>query len=478
MFKSMRMQLTLWYTAVLAVVLMVFSLVTYSYLAGLTRARSDRSLADTAKLFAANFGPELKDHDQSGESVAVEIAREFRFTNRGVAIYDRANQAVATSDFPAAGLAGLALEGTDDAIRNLLGSATRDGEAYATLRAGGRRVRAFAIPVYGGGQEFVVMVAESLYEQEEALEQARHAFYVAIPLALGIAAFGGYFLARRSLSPVVAMGERASQIGSDNLHERLPVSNASEELGRLAFIFNDLLSRLENAFVQQRRFMADASHELRTPIAIVRGESEVALAQENRSAGEYRESLAVVHDEGKRLTRIVDDLFILARADAGQYPLQLADFYLDEAVSDCARAMRSLASTNGLDLSYQIRTGEALFRGDEALIRRMIINLVDNAVKYTPRDGRVSLTLTSGRDEFVITVMDSGRGIPPGASPHIFERFFRGDKAHTSIAAENGSGAGLGLSIARWIAEMHGGTLTLSETGPSGSVFVVSLPHQ
>jgi heavy metal sensor kinase len=353
-------------------------------------------------------------------------------------------------------------------------TAARSGHAYATVPGQSEAIRVFAMPVMSHGRIYTVVIAQSLHEQINALRQVRRAFDIAVPLALLATSLGGYFLARKSLAPVVAMGDRAARIGAANLHERLPEPDARNELGRLAHIFNELLARLDLSFEQQRRFMADASHELRTPVAIVCGESEVALSQADRSPADYRESLAILHDQGRRLSRIVEDLFMLARADAGQYPPEITKLYLDETVSECVRAVRSLAAQHALELHYQHTGEELLFRGDEGLLRRMILNLLDNAIKYTLAGGRVRVDVARTEARYTIRVADTGRGIPAAAQPYIFERFYRVDQARTHNG--NMDGAGLGLSIAAWIAELHGGRISLDRSDEQGSTFVISLP--
>ncbi|PYX62792.1 MAG: two-component sensor histidine kinase, partial [Acidobacteria bacterium] len=279
-----------------------------------------------------------------------------------------------------------------------------------------------------------------------------------IPIALLLASVGGYFLARKSLAPVVAMSTQAGRIGAANLHERLAVQNDRDEMGHLAQSFNSLLDRLSQSFERQQRFMADASHELRTPVAILRGESEVALSQQARSLEEYRESLGVLHHEAERLTHIVEDLFTLTRADAGQYPLQPGDFYLDELVAECVHSARTLALAKKISLNFK-EAPESPIRADESLLRRMILNLLDNAIKYTSEGGRVTVTCGRTAHEYVC----------------IFERFFRADKAR-SRAENDGGGAGLGLSISRWIAEAHHGRLELTRSDSAGSTFTAYLP--
>jgi len=274
------------------------------------------------------------------------------------------------------------------------------------------------------------------------------------------------------------MASKARTIGAANLHDRLAISNQRDELGQLAISFNDLLDRLEDSFERQRRFIADASHELRTPVAILRGEAEVTISRPERSSAEYRESLTVLRDESQRLAHIIEDLFTLTRADAGQYPITPRDFYLDELASDVLRHARSLALAKEITLSPSIEP-ELLFHGDEALIRRLLLNLLENAIKYTSHGGKVTLECKKQSAHYVVSITDSGPGISPELQSRIFERFFRADKARSRSETDSG-GAGLGLSIARWIAEAHHGQLELARSDTSGTTFTVTLPapHQ
>ena len=478
MLESIRVRLTLWYTGVLALVLVTFAFATYHYLARAARARTDQSLADTAASLSSNFAAESNDEEQSGEDAAAEVTHNFQFGDRQALIFDEAGRLVVSSSAPVS-VGGKFFFPEAEALSASLGglvvTAARSGRAYATIPGLREGVRIFAATVENRGRPYTIAVALSLHEQAEALEQARRAFYTAVPLALLVASLGGYFIARRSLAPVVAMGDMAARIGASNLNERLPEAGERNELGRLARIFNELLARLDASFEQQRRFMADASHELRTPVAIVCGESEVALSQNERSPEEYRESLAILHDEGRRLTRIVEDLFMLARADAGQYQPDFTNLYLDETVHDCVRAVRSLAARRRIELQFQHAGDELPLRGDEGLIRRMLLNLLDNAIKYTPQGGRVSVEIGRDGAGYTVRVADTGEGIPADAQPHIFERFYRVDKAR-GRTGEAGGGAGLGLSIATLIAELHGGRVVLERSNARGSSFVISLP--
>jgi signal transduction histidine kinase len=213
---------------------------------------------------------------------------------------------------------------------------------------------------------------------------------------------------------------------------------------------------------------------LRTPVAILRGEAEVALSKQARSLDEYRESLSVLHQEAERLTHIVEDLFTLTRADAGQYPLQPRDFYLEELVTECVHSARTLALAKKISLTFE-GAAESPIHADESLLRRMILNLLDNAIKYTPEGGRVTVTCCRQDGEYILSITDTGTGIPAELQPRIFERFFRADEAR-SRSQSDGGGAGLGLAISRWIAEAHQGRLELTRSDSKGSTFTASLP--
>jgi signal transduction histidine kinase len=260
-------------------------------------------------------------------------------------------------------------------------------------------------------------------------------------LALAVITAGGWYLAQRSLAPAVAMSRR-----------------------------------LEASVRQQKQFMADASHELRTPISVARTAAEVTLESERRSEADYREALDVIRGQMSRLSRIVQDMFTLAQADAGVYPLQNSLFYFDELLRECVKAASVLGSRRGVTIQMT-PCPEAPCHGDESLVRQLVMILLDNAVKYTPEAGRVLVSLQRQGSEYRLSVTDSGPGIPPEARAHVFERFYRVDKARSRASAvHGGSGAGLGLAIGKWIAAAHQGRLELTRSGPEGTVFTASLP--
>jgi heavy metal sensor kinase len=480
MLDSVRVRLTLWYTAVLTLVLIVLSLITYFIFWRSTLQRTDVNLSELSEAFLTTLDAEVK--DQSGPDslkLAGQVAiTEHRFRDHVFAIFDESGRIVVSSQDvpPAAAAAGSSAAGalSSPSFQRFLVASSRTERLFGNVKGGEDGYRGFARRFSSDGKTYILVILQSLHPQEEMLEEVTSTFAWVIPIAIMLASVGGYFLARKSLAPVVAMSRQAGRIGAANLHERLVVQNDRDELGHLARSFNSLLDRLSQSFERQRRFMADASHELRTPVAILRGEAEVALSQQARSPEEYRESLGILHHEAERLTHIVEDLFTLTRADAGQYPLQPRDFYLDELVGECVHSARTLALAKKISLNFQ-GASESPIHADESLLRRMILNLLDNAIKYTAEGGHVTVACGRAGEEYTLSIMDTGGGIPTDLQPRIFERFFRADKAR-SRAENDGGGAGLGLSISRWIAEAHHGRLELTRSDSLGSTFTAYLP--
>jgi two-component system OmpR family sensor kinase len=477
MLDSVRVRLTLWYTGLLALFLVLLSLITYFIFWRSTLQRTDINLAELSEAFLSTVQAEMLDNHgpDAVKLAAQEAIVEHRFRDHVFAVLDPKGRVLTSSqespnEQVPAGLLSSA------AFQELLANSASAERAILNMKGGRSGYRALVRKFPLKGQTYTLVILQSLHAQDEMLEEVRQTFAWVIPIAIFLASIGGYFLARKSLAPVVAMSSQAGRIGAENLHERLPIQNAKDELGGLAAAFNALLERVDQSFERQRRFMSDASHELRTPAAILRGESEVALSRTERPAEEYRESLAVLHAEAQRLTQIVEDLFTLTRADAGQYPLSPKDFYVDELVTDCTHAARSLAAAKRITLTCEVPE-DLPIRADEALLRRMILNLLDNAIKYTPAGGRVAVSCQRSGHEYALKVTDSGPGIPGDLHQRVFERFFRADKARTR-AENDGGGAGLGLSIARWIAEAHQGRLLLERSDSSGSTFTALLPAQ
>jgi signal transduction histidine kinase len=319
-----------------------------------------------------------------------------------------------------------------------------------------------------GGSTVNLVIAAPLADVRREQREVREAMLVGIPIVLILAAAGGLWLATVGLRPLADMARQATDLPASG-GASLGGDERSDEIGQLARAFNGLLARLRAVLQTQRTFMADASHELRTPVSVIRAAADVALSREHRAESEYRGTLAIIDSEARRLSRLVADMLVLARADAGGYPLRPVDLYLDEIVSECRRAVEVVAAERGVTIEAG-RPPEVPFRGDEDLLRQLVLNVLQNAVQHTPAGGVVSIEMTRSGSGICIRVADSGPGIPAADRDRIFDRFVQLD------AARRGGGAGLGLPIARWIAEAHRGTLVLEESGPQGSRFCVNLP--
>jgi len=264
------------------------------------------------------------------------------------------------------------------------------------------------------------------------------------------------------------MARQAVQIpltGSEDLGH----SDRGDELGQLAHAFNGLVARLRAALQTQQQFMADASHELRTPVSVIRTAADVALSRLHRDEADYRETLGIVGGQARHLSRLVEDLLVLARADAGGYPLRVVELYLDDVVADCRRVVEMLAAERGVTAHFALAP-EIPFLGDEDLLRQLVLNVLQNAIQHTPAGGSVAVDLSEGPSTVSIRVTDTGPGIAPADQMRIFDRFVQLDPARRT------GGTGLGLPIAKWIAEAHGGTLVLETSGQGGSTFRVSFP--
>jgi heavy metal sensor kinase len=439
--------------------LIAFALLVYYAAASIFYQRQDESLRSTARTVASAYVEEFAEK-QSLEKAGQVVLAELVFPNRYVQVTDLDGRAIAATKN---------LFGTPVSIPpSALNQARQQGLSFANVNG----LRVAVVPLSSDRPLGFATVAEPLSVVEEGLSRLRRNFLAGVPLILLLASAGGYFLARKSLASIASMNLQTQRITAERLSSRLDVTNPRDELGQLATTINDLLTRLETSFKEQQRFIADASHELRTPLAVLRGETEVAL-EKPRTTGEYQESLELIKDEAERLSRIVEDLFILARQPIDTpAALMKEPLSLNDAVSDCARAARVLAIRKGVQLKSEDDSSAIVLNGDEELLKRMILNLLDNAVKYTPEGGQVSISLARQNGHAQITVRDSGIGILPVDQPHVFDRFYRVDKARSRALG----GAGLGLSIVRWIVDAHEGKIEVESTPGKGSAFTVELP--
>lgn len=476
--SSLRLRLTLWYTVLLAVPLIVFAITCYVVFARALLERTDRFIGDALTAFSRELVVERR-IASTVEAAMRTTVDEVRFHDLSIAILDSARRVVAATSFPDddGGVDRRPSSRVEQQVLAALGAHDVALPIAMRVSTGLGTYRVISRPLTVRGRLFGLTGTYTLADIEGVLQRIREIFVIAIPLLILFAATGGYFLAKRSLAPVSAMTARAAAVSVANLHERLPVGGGDELVG-LARVVNDLLDRLEKSFEQQRRFMADASHELRTPTAILRTEADLTLSRAHRDEDEYRSSMTIMRDATRRLTRIVDDLFLLARADSGHLVPQREPLYLEEVMHDATSGVRRMAEQRHVHVALG-RVVEAPFLGDADLLGRLLLNLLDNAIKHAPEESTVDVGMTAANGHYEISVADAGPGIPPEARDRVFERFFRLDAGRSrSESTEHSatSGAGLGLAIARRIAEMHGGTLDLAESRPGRTAFRVRLP--
>jgi len=462
---SIRGRLTLWYVTALAIVLLLVSGLIYVLLGQALANRIDNDLRTVITIAATSLANDLaegQDNDDAARSTAAELSADGQmlvvFDDRGQWLGEAGREEDLRISLPP-----LAEIPSD---LPLIYTVSEVDEIDDRHRLAVRRLFVSDAKV-----PFIVMAGYSLDDYDAELSSLAEILMTVVPLTLLVAGIGGWFLARQSLAPVIAMAEQARRIGVSDVHGRLPVANPRDELGQLAETFNELLGRLGVALVQQRQFMADASHELRTPVATARTAADVALQRPHRAEDEYRETLTIIEQQTTRLSHIVDDMFLLARADAGNFPVRKTPLYLDELVDEVVRAARVLAGPRQVEIHLETPPGLAM-TGDEELIRRMVGNVLGNAVRYSPAGSAVQVRVLDFPGRFEIAVHDAGPGIPLSAQPHVFERFYRADTARSHA---NLSGAGLGLPLARWIARAHGGDVTLLRSSDQGTTFVISV---
>ncbi|MGA2592803.1 MAG: ATP-binding protein [Bryobacteraceae bacterium] len=460
MIKSFRLQLTAWYLLFFTAVFVLFSVFLYGLLSKALYERLDDKLDSEENTAIGFFKEELAEAHGDALVAARETISEMHVRSLLLAIFEGNRLLASSAPVERRELLDLASQSAQRGQPGLL--------TVAPL-SGGSEARCMAHPFSVNAHPFVLLAAESVDPVADDLKLVRRVLVLTLPVIVLIAGAGAFLLATRSLAPMRRMAAQAKTITDRNLRMGIDAGGASEELRLLADSFNAVLARLDRSFATMRRFVADASHELRTPLAVIRGEADVALAVD-RSGAEYKESIAIIQDEARRLSRLVDDLLNLARVDADEVRLEVEPFYLNDLLTECCRSVQPLASSKNVGLECRCRE-DVTFRGDQELLRRLILNLLDNAIRYTPAGGKVAAKLEANAGDLRIIVSDTGIGIPPDAAPHVFERFYRADEARSR---EQG-GFGLGLSIVKWIAESHKGTVQLNSQPGVGSTFTVLL---
>jgi len=451
---TLRSRLTLWYVGLLTAALVAFTALVLWAQWRLQVTRTDEALARLRSTAANSIGEELEE-GLSLEAAAREADEVASSDGHVVLIF--------TTD-------GRLLTSAPDRL-DTQAVLTTTGPGPRTVRGRDGGVwRASLEPAHIRNASFLLGVAVTLEQERKEWWELAAVTGVGLSLVLCVAALGGWLLGRHGLRPLTAMASHARGIMPGTPDARLPVPPTGDELALVGESFNRVLERLGRALEQQRRFMADASHELRTPVSTMRTAIDVTLSRTDRDPLEYRDALETMLQQTARLSRLVDDMLVLARADSGGYPAVFTDIDLGDLAGECVRDLQVLAGARHIELSCAVPRA-TFARGDDVLLRRLLVNLISNAIAYTPQNGRITVSSQVDGEFCELHVSDSGSGIPPEDRERIFSRFVRLNPAREA------GGSGLGLAIARWIAEMHGGSLRVAESGPQGTTFTARFPH-
>lgn len=450
MLRSIRARLMAWHLAVIAVLLGVFSVALYSSVAHSLYLEVDVRLLSKAE--------ELINYAHTGQ---IDFERDqIAFSTEDLLIQVSRLDGTVLHKSPALRASPLPLDTRKHS----------QGPQLQTVSAqDGTPLRLVTnLDTTEEGDPVFVQVATPLTRVQSALERLRFWLLTLVPVLLALASLGSYFLADRMVRPLRIMAQTARTISAGNLSQRLPVPTPSDEVGQLATTFNEMFERLHRAFEHQRRFVSNASHELRTPLTVLRGQVEVAL-RKARSPEEYRQALQAALAQAERLSRLTEQLLLLARTESGGWIPRLKPIRFDQLCWEVFQELRPLAEHKPLVWEATCPM-PALVLGDPELLRQALLNVLDNAIKYTPPGGQVHLALNREQDRARLIVADTGLGIAPEDLPHIFERFYRVDKARSS------GGAGLGLALVREIVTQHHGDIRVESTLHQGTIVTISLP--
>jgi heavy metal sensor kinase len=458
--RSLKFRLVAWYAGWLTVLFVVFGFFVYASLNHYLTRNLNEALARRARQVAAMVQRSQPDWEILRQEIPKNLAPEAnnRFTRviaNGAIIY----------------VSGPPADGSFDPKAVPAAPARNEKESFERRTSSDGRVLFIVVLLREArGNTFVIEEGEA----EAPLKATLHPWLAALLLGLLVlisgAVLGGFLLVQRALEPVDRIIRSAERISSQNLSERLPVADTRDELERLSVALNNMIRRLDESFQHTQRFLADASHELRTPLTIIQAELEAVI---DKAIGQtdVRDLAGSALEEVERLRKIVEGLFALSRLDAGEAMEQTAPFDLGELAATTAEQMCLLAEDKKIFIACRVAE-KVIVRGDRARLKQVIVNLLDNAIKYTPAHGRIDVSVSLRNGKAALEVTDNGLGIPHEALPHLFERFYRVDKARSRALG----GAGLGLSIVEAICSAHGGRVEAQSTEGEGSRFIVELP--
>jgi len=457
MFRSIRARLTLWYTLIVAVIFVLIAVMTYRYVSATLYDNLDLLLVNEAKWIASRL--DRQKPEESGADVVNEIKEHSAYypMKEFVEVWT-----------PDATLFCRSSNIGSDSLIKYVSFAVESEVAWTTVSTF-RMLPPLRMLVQKSAGTMII-VGVPVESVEQTLEQLVRVMAWMGPLVVLLAFVGGLFLAKKSLSKVNQVTEIARKISADRLSARLPSHDVDDELGRLIQTFNGMIVRLDSSFEQMKQFSTDASHELRTPLTVMRTQLETALSS-RMSPSEIKKIVARCLDEAIRMGSILENLSLLGRGDAGQAAIKRERVRLDDLLKDTYEESVILASQKSIDVKIE-NTANVMIWGDKQRLRQMILNLVDNAIKYSGEKSVITLSLSQTNGEASVVVKDQGIGIPRSETARIFDRFYRVDRARSRTLG----GSGLGLAIVKWIVDAHAGTISVKSSTNKGSEFTVTLP--
>ncbi len=469
--QSLRVKLTLWYVLILAIILITFSSFLYFTLSKSLYRDVDRKLRSLAELIASESVMPLSKFGLNNVDQALEGLMNLKPIGKFIQVLDESGKIGNKSE----NLKHIELPITLTALKN----ASRGIITFETSRSiGNIPLRIITYPIIEQGHPVkIIQVASSLEEVEDALNTLFIILIITVPSALLVAVLGGQFLAHKALKPVDYITQTARLITSKNLNQRIPPTKVKDEIGRLIETFNDMISRLDQSFRQIKQFTQDASHELKTPLTILKGEVEVTLRKE-RTPHEYQQTLKSNLEEINRMSQIVEDLLVLSKADSGELKIKKELVDLNQIIDEVISHMEVLAYDKGIRIERLNHNENIQIIGDPLRLRELFLNLISNGIKYTEKGGLIRITIEKNEENglknpFIkVIVSDTGIGISKEDQIKIFDRFYRVDKARS----RDQGGSGLGLSICKWIVESHKGEISVESELGKGSSFIVKLP--
>jgi heavy metal sensor kinase len=460
-----KWRLTLWYGLILTFILSVFSSGVYIYFRNSLQKSIDAKIKSIGEILSSSM--------TEGHNTSVFGNFERYLEN----VLGRKPKGKFIQIMDASGKIGAKMNDVETEILpsnfKTLERVLNGEVVYETIERVHPKLRMVTIPIIENKENkkvtSIVQVGTSLEDFDETMRKLFIIMIIGIPTSIAVSIVGGYFLAKKAFRPVDQIRKAAVKITLSNLGEKIDIGSRRDELGRLARTFNEMISRLRDSFLRINQFSIDVSHELKTPLTILKGQTEVAL-RKNRDNEDYKNILKSNLEEINRMAEIIDDLLLLSKADTKEVKLNTEDVSLRDLIADVCMNVKIFADNKGIGLMIK-ELEDVKIKGDELKLRRMFLNIVENGIKYTQPGGKVEISSFLNNGNVQIDIRDNGVGIAEEDIKFVFDRFYRGDKSR-----KRESGSGLGLSISKWIAEIHKGTIEVKSRLSEGSLFSIKLP--